>query len=403
MKKVFQFSACIISLLLIFSAFLTAQKVETVEGVRVVHNEKSGKWGKNPQVSLEFVRTIGELETEDENIAFHIPSDIAVDDQGNIYVLDAGNHRIQKFDPEGKYLATFGRRGQGPAEFYLPSSLVLNHQGYMYISDSQNRRVQILKPDGTEHKTITFHQTSPGIVRLNSPGELVMGKGGIMIRIGGGPSDSEGLPKLIKVLDLEGNVQREFGEAKKFRDEQISNAGNNFHFVLDQDDNVYIAFDFQNRIEKYSPEGQLLWSSDRDLSYSTDLSKLKADVKRSGGNINIQMPDMNRCSNGIAVDSAGRVWVVNLKRQMKEEERVGQHMSVMNTGGQRTMSLKYEGATDLRKTDMYQLEVYDQEGILLGTLPLTHFVDDIWIMKDRVFMLDKMRGAQFYEYRIIEK
>jgi len=30
-------------------------------------------------------------------------------------------------------------------------------------------------------------------------------------------------------------------------------------------------------------------------------------------------------------------------------------------------------------------------------------VDDIWIIKDRIFMLDKMRGAQFYEYRIIEK
>lgn len=403
MKKLLQLSACIISLLLIFSASLSSQKVETVDGIRVVHNEKTGKWGKNPLVSLEFVRTIGELETEDENIAFHIPSDIAVDDQGNIYVLDSGNHRIQKFDPEGKYLATFGRRGQGPAEFYLPSSLDLDHQGYMYVSDSQNRRVQILNPDGTEHKTITFPQTSPGIVRLNTPGELVMGKGGIMIRIAGGASDSEGLPKLIKVLDLEGNVQREFGEAKKFRDEHISNVGNNFHFALDQDDNVYIAFDFQNRIEKYSPDGQLLWSSDRDLSYSTDLSKLKADVKRSGGGMSIRMPDMNRCSNGVAVDSAGRVWVVNLKRQIKEKERVGQSMSVMNTGGQRTMSLKFEGATDLRKTDMYQLEIYDQEGILLGTLPLTHFVDDMWIMKDRVFMLDKMRGAQFYEYRIIEK
>ena len=59
---------------------------------------------------------IGELETEDENIAFHIPSDIVIDEQGNIYILDSGNHRIQKFDPEGNYLASFGRKGQGPGE-----------------------------------------------------------------------------------------------------------------------------------------------------------------------------------------------------------------------------------------------------------------------------------------------
>jgi len=403
MKKLFQLNACIISLLLIFSSFLSAQKVETVDGARVVHNEKTGKWGKNPKVSLEIVRRIGELETEDENIAFHIPADIAIDDQGNIYVLDAGNHRIQKFDADGKYLATFGRRGQGPGEFYMPSSLDLDYQGYMYVSDPQNQRVQILNPDGTEHKTIPFHQIPAGIIRVNKAGELVMGRGGIMIRISGGESDSQGLPKIIKVLDLEGNVQREFGEAKEFKDEFIERNANAFHFALDKDDNVYVAFDFQNRIEKYSPDGQMLWSSDRDLSYSTDLSKAKADVKRSGGNINVQMPQMNRCSNGIAVDDKGRVWVVNLKRQTKEEERVGQSMMVSNAGGQRTMSLKLEGATDLRKTDMYQLEVYDQEGILLGTIPLTQFVDDIWIVKDRVFMLDKMRGAQFYEYRIIEK
>jgi len=392
-----------ISLVLILSGLFYAQKVETVDGIRIVHNEKSGKWGKNPRVALEFVRTIGELETEDENIAFHIPSGIAVDNQGNIYILDAGNHRIQKFDSEGKYLATFGRRGQGPAEFYLPSSLDLDHQGYMYVSDSQNQRVQILKPDGTEHKTITFTQTSPGIVKLNTPGELVMGKGGIMIRIGGSQSDSPELPKIIKVLDMEGNVQREFGEAKKFKDEFIERNANSFHFALDKDDNVYVAFDYQNRIEKYSFDGRLLWSSDRDLNYSTDLSKLKADVKRSGGGVSVRMPEMNRCSNGIAVDGKGRVWIVNLKRQTKEEERVSQNMSVMNTGGQRTMSLKFEGATDLRETDIYQLEIYDQEGILLGTMPLTHFVDDIWIVNDRVFLLDKMRGAQFYEYRIIEK
>lgn len=403
MKKVFRLSVYITSLLLIFSASLYAQKIETVDGVRLVHNEKDGKWGKTPKVSLEFVRKIGELETEDENIAFHIPSDIVIDEQGNIYILDAGNHRIQKFDPDGNYLATFGRRGQGPGEFFFPASLDLDSQGYMYISDPQNQRIQILKPDGTEHKTISFHQTPAGIVRLNNSDELVMGKGGIMIGIRGGESESEGLPKLIKVLDMEGNVQKEYGDMKKFRDEFIGRSGNAFHFALDWHDNVFVAFDFQNRIEKYSPDGQLLWSSDRNLSYSTDLSKAKADVKRRGGSISVQMPEMNQCSNGIAVDDKGRIWVVTLKRQMEEEERVGQRMSVSSVGGQRTVSMKFEGATDIIETDTYQLEIYDQDGVLLGTIPLTQFVDDIWIVKDRVFLLDKARGAQFSEYKIIEK
>ena len=133
MKKRLQFNIYLICLLLVFSAALDAQKVETVDGVRVVHNDKTGKWGKTPQVSIEFIRNLGELETEDENLAFHIPSDIAKDDKGNIYILDAGNHRIQKFGPDGNYIETIGNRGQGPGEFYLPLSLDVDSRGYIYV------------------------------------------------------------------------------------------------------------------------------------------------------------------------------------------------------------------------------------------------------------------------------
>ncbi|MBN2246209.1 MAG: hypothetical protein JW755_10230, partial [Candidatus Aminicenantes bacterium] len=80
--------------------------------------------------------------------------------------------------------------------------------------------------------------------------------------------------------------------------------------------------------------------------------------------------------------------------------RVGMMMSA---GGQRSMSLDVEGNTDIRETDAYVLEVYDQEGILLGKIPVGHFVDHIRICDDKVFLLDKNRGMQFYEYRIKDK
>ncbi len=111
----------------IIPLFLTAvpapQKTETVDGVRVVHNIKGGMWGKNPQIVLELVRKIGDVETEDEHLAFNYPSDVAVDKDGNIYVLDSANTRIQKFGPDGKFLATIGRKGQGPGEFLMPDAI----------------------------------------------------------------------------------------------------------------------------------------------------------------------------------------------------------------------------------------------------------------------------------------
>jgi hypothetical protein len=66
------------------------------------------------------------------------------------------------------------------------------------------------------------------------------------------------------------------------------------------------------------------------------------------------------------------------------------------------MSKSVSGNTDVQKTDMYQLEVYSTDGVLLGAISLTHFVDDIQINKDRIFLLDEKRGMLYREYRIID-
>jgi hypothetical protein len=63
---------------------------------------------------------------------------------------------------------------------------------------------------------------------------------------------------------------------------------------------------------------------------------------------------------------------------------------------------KTVGNTDLRTTDMFKLELFGPDGVLLGEIPLTHFVDLIHVHKDRLFLLDRDRGVRFYEYRIIE-
>jgi len=113
----------IITLLPLLAAAIpaAAQKVETVDGVRIVHNIKGGLWGNSPKVSLAPVRTIGDVDTDDERLAFHYPSDVAVDKAGNIHVLDTGNARIQKFGPDGAYLTTIRPRARGRASSLCPT------------------------------------------------------------------------------------------------------------------------------------------------------------------------------------------------------------------------------------------------------------------------------------------
>jgi DNA-binding beta-propeller fold protein YncE len=393
----------VVLLLFLVSSLSFSQKIETEDGIRLVHNEKTGKWGKQPKISLEYVKNIGDLESEDENVLFYMPSDIVLDKEGNVYVLDSGNHRIQKFDPDGNYLATFGRRGQGPGDFQYPQSIDLDPDGNLYVSDSGNQKIQIIKPDGSLAEEIKMTDEAPGIIKIRN-GQMIMGQGTLIYSFGMGRMDQDQeLPKLIKVLNNKAEVLKEFCEQKDYKDFLVNRLGNRFQFAVDNAGSIYVSFLYQNRIDKYSPKGALLWRADRTLNYDVSTPKTKGERTGSGGRVEIRMPDMNRVSNGIAVDSKGRVWVVTLKRQLKEDEQVQANVMVSMDGGQRSLNFSVSGNTDDTNTDAYQLEVYDPEGVLLGSIPLDRFVDGIHIEKDRVYLLDQMRGMQYYEYKIVEK
>ncbi len=396
-------TSILMAILFILSVpLVSAQKIETVDGVRVVHNEKGGTWGKNPEVKLTLVRTLGDVDTMDENLAFYMPSRVALDGAGNIYIVDTGNHRIQKFDPDGKYLATIGRQGQGPGEFYYPSWLDIDAEGNLYVSDPHNNRIQILTPEGKELKTVKFIDGLVGNAYLTTSGNLIMGPPVMRFRFGGEGDEPQEPPKLVKELDLEGKVRKEFGESRDFNDELLNTMANEVIVTVDDAGQIYLAFPAQNRIEKLAADGRVLWRADRKLNYSMEI-KGKGEINREGGNVSVRMPDLNRCASAIAVDGKGRLWVVTLDRQLNEDERVGRQVSIsQSTGGGRSIGFKTVGNTELEKTDAYKLEIYDTDGVLLGEIPLEMFVDGITIAGDRLFLMDALRGTKFYEFKIEE-
>jgi len=70
------------------------------------------------------------------------PSDVAADSSGNVYVADTGNHRIQKFDSEGNFLAKWGEQGSGNGMFNDPEGIAVDGSGNVYVTDQSNHRVQ---------------------------------------------------------------------------------------------------------------------------------------------------------------------------------------------------------------------------------------------------------------------
>jgi DNA-binding beta-propeller fold protein YncE len=88
------------------------------------------------------------------------PTSIVIASNGEIFIAEghggqavnappATVSRISKFTKEGKFIKSFGRLGSGPGEFRLPHDLALDEQGRLYVADRGNMRVQILDQDGS--------------------------------------------------------------------------------------------------------------------------------------------------------------------------------------------------------------------------------------------------------------
>ena len=76
---------------------------------------------------------------------FSRPWGITIDREGAVYVADWGNHRVQKFGPDGEHLMTFGSQNGSASSLSHPSGVAVDSDGDVYVTDWGNRRVQIYR------------------------------------------------------------------------------------------------------------------------------------------------------------------------------------------------------------------------------------------------------------------
>jgi DNA-binding beta-propeller fold protein YncE len=111
---------------------------------------------------------------------FNEPWGITVDPQGNVYVADTWNHRIQKFSADGTFLLEWGTGGvatEGSSLFWGPRSVAVDPEsGNVYVTDTGNKRVAVFDANGTF--LFDFGLTEPGM--LNEPVGLAIDPNGIV-------------------------------------------------------------------------------------------------------------------------------------------------------------------------------------------------------------------------------
>ena len=79
---------------------------------------------------------------------FVSPYGIVVSDSGIVYVSDGAADRIFAYDTNGTFLGSVGATGSDPLEFQAPQHLALDRQGNLFVADMLNNRIQKLGPTG---------------------------------------------------------------------------------------------------------------------------------------------------------------------------------------------------------------------------------------------------------------
>ena len=75
----------------------------------------------------------------------HLLVGLAIDGDGNVYVADWENDRIQVFDPQGRFLRKWGEEGDGDGEFLHPIGLAIDGDGNVYVAEDENHRIQVFR------------------------------------------------------------------------------------------------------------------------------------------------------------------------------------------------------------------------------------------------------------------
>ncbi len=224
---------------------------------------------------------------------FNEPAGIAVDSSGIVYVADELNNRIQEFTPDGSFLTKWGTEGDGDGQFHGPNGLALDGFGNVYVADSYNYRIQKFTSDGSfltkwgTEGNGDGQFSGPGAIAaiaLDSEGNVYVAdvenrriqkftSDGMFLTKWGTEGSGQGqfiYPQGIAV-DSMGNVYvADVGSIKKFTSDgtflaEYGEHGSGYGQVdyplgvaVDGRGNIYIADTENDRVQKLTPEGDLL-------------------------------------------------------------------------------------------------------------------------------------------------
>ena len=108
-----------------------------------------------------------------EPYVFSRPTDVGWDAAGNIFVSDGyGNSRVVKFDKNGRFIKQAGTRGDQPGQLNLPHTMAMDAQGNVYVGDRGNARIQVFDNDLNFKSDLRQRRQPVGGLHLAGPASV---------------------------------------------------------------------------------------------------------------------------------------------------------------------------------------------------------------------------------------
>lgn len=203
---------------------------------------------------------------------FSHPQFIAVDDDGNIYVSDLGNKRIQKFSSDGKFVSQWGKSGTQSGEFHYPSGIAV-YDGFVFVADRDLNRIQKFTTDGD----FVLEWGEKGIYEQQFffPNGIAVSNGNVYVVDTGN--------QRIQKFSTDGEFISSFGSSGLGDGQFITAIG----IDIDVEGNVYVTDKGNGKIEKFDANGEFIKS------------------------FQFYSPNYNFSPEAIAVDPTGKMFIVN--------------------------------------------------------------------------------------------
>jgi hypothetical protein len=304
-------------------------------GTTIVKNPQEPYYG---EMALEIEENLTVGNEEDPNYQFYRVAGIALDSQSNLYVLDSGNNRVQKFDDEGNYLLSIGREGQGPGEFERISSVFIDDKDTIYVSDQ--RRIQIFSSAGEYQESITFEN---GINEF-----FIDVDGNIMTHII--QNDEEGSRKYLVKYNRDGEIVQkidEFSDVQAVRSQDSEGRTvafkayhqyNYWPYIFPITDRIFIytypseyamtvmsnTGEVTLRIEKEEPPHSIS-NAEKDFIINRieeRASQMGRKPPRDVLEASCQFPPHRPFFHGIFVDKRGRIYIRRSRSVLDESDQV---------------------------------------------------------------------------------